>query len=66
MLLEELKDRLAEQYDEVELLELLEINSFQLVQKFSDVIENNYEYFKNKVDDDQPDFNYLEEEGTDE
>ena len=39
--LEELKDKLA-QLDEVTLLETLEITSFDLVNRFSDLIESNY------------------------
>lgn len=36
--LEELKERLANQVDEVDLLELLGINSFDLVERFDDKI----------------------------
>lgn len=39
----ELQERLANAYDEVDLLELLKINSFELVDKFEDKIEANYE-----------------------
>lgn len=41
--LEELKDKLATVYDEVLLLELLNINSFDIVQAFSDRIESRFE-----------------------
>ena len=39
----ELKEKLAENYDETLLLELLEINSSDLVERFLDRIENRYE-----------------------
>ncbi len=39
----ELKEKLAEQYDEISILELLEINSFDLVEAFSDKIEDKYD-----------------------
>lgn len=41
--LNELKEKLAENYDEVMLLELLEINSKDLVEKFLDRIENRFD-----------------------
>ena len=41
--LNELKERLAEFYDEVTLLEVLNVNSFDLVEAFSDRIEAKYE-----------------------
>lgn len=39
----ELKTRLAEYYDETTLLEILEINSFDLVEMFLDRIETRYD-----------------------
>lgn len=66
LLLAELKEKLAEQFDEYTLLDMLQVNSFQLVQKFSDVIENNYEYFVNKVEDNGLDYGFMEEETTEE
>jgi hypothetical protein len=36
--LEELKNRIANACDEVDILELLEINSFELVERFEDKI----------------------------
>lgn len=39
----ELAEKLASEFDEVSLLELLGINSFDLVDRFIDVIENKYE-----------------------
>ena len=51
LLLEEIKQRLAEQLDEVDLLEYLNVNSFELVERFSDKIEDNIEYFEGLVDD---------------
>ena len=49
--LEELKERLAEQVDEQTLLELLNINSFQLVEAFSDLIEDKYDELNNQMED---------------
>ena len=37
--------KLAEQYDEITLLEILNIDSFDLVEAFFDRIEEKYEYF---------------------
>lgn len=39
----ELKEKLAENYDETLLLELLEINSSDIVERFLDRIENRYD-----------------------
>ena len=41
--LEELKEKLSNYYDEISLLELLNINSDDLVERFSDRIYNNME-----------------------
>ena len=51
--LQELKDKLM-QLDEVTLMELLEITSEDLVNRFADYIENNYEYFSGEFDDSTP------------
>jgi hypothetical protein len=48
--LEELKAFLA-RIDEVTLLELLEVSSEQLVERFSDEIEDNYDKLKGILDD---------------
>jgi hypothetical protein len=47
--LEELKEYIANQIDEVEILELLKIDSTLLVEKFSDEIETNYDYIISKL-----------------
>lgn len=47
----ELKEKLAENYDETLLLELLEINSSDLVERFLDRIENRYEQLATEFDD---------------
>lgn len=39
----ELKNKLAETYDETTILEILEINSYDLVEMFLDRIENRYD-----------------------
>ena len=39
----ELGQRLAEASDEVSILEILNINSFDLVERFSDRVEKNYD-----------------------
>lgn len=41
--LQEIKNKLAEQYDEVSILEILNIDSFDLVEAFIDRIEDNYD-----------------------
>lgn len=41
--LTELREKIAETLDEVTILEILEINSFELVEAFSDKIEAKYE-----------------------
>lgn len=41
--LEELATKLAEVYDEISILEMLEINSFDLVERFKDKIEEKYD-----------------------
>lgn len=49
--LEELKEKIAEQTGEVDILELLNINSFDLVEMFSDRIEDNYDKLLKEYDD---------------
>jgi hypothetical protein len=49
--LEEVCELLATRFDEVTLLELLEINSFDLVDRFKDIIENDPEKFACLVED---------------
>lgn len=48
---EELKERIAENTDEVMILELLNINSFDLVEAFSDRVEEKYEKLIEEYDD---------------
>jgi hypothetical protein len=50
--LEELKTKLAERLDEITLLELLSINSYDIVERFEDFIENNYDRLMKEIDDD--------------
>jgi hypothetical protein len=50
MLLEELKSKLAQQLDEVTLLELLGVTSEELVEAFSDKIEENMTKYKGAID----------------
>ena len=47
----ELKELLATRFDEVTLLELLEIDSYKLVEAFADVIEERYEYLITEIED---------------
>jgi hypothetical protein len=49
--LEELKEKLAEQIDEITLLDILGITSYDLVQRFEDVIEDKFEKLEKEVDD---------------
>ena len=54
--LEELKERLAERLDEITLLELLNITSYDLVERFSDLVEDNYDKLQKEINDDyEPD-----------
>ena len=46
----ELKEKLAEQVDEISLLELLEINSYDIVDRFEDLIEANFNKLIKEVD----------------
>ena len=50
--LEELKERIAERMDEDSILEALNIDSYQLVEAFSDLIEENYDKLSNQLEDD--------------
>ena len=47
--LQEIKEKLAEEYDEITLLEVLNINSYDLVDAFFERIEERYEYFNKQV-----------------
>jgi hypothetical protein len=53
--LQEITKKLAEQYDEVTLLEILNIDSYDLVEAFFDRIEDKYEYFNNELTTDEDD-----------
>lgn len=47
--LEEIKDRLAKRFDEELLVELLNLTSYDLVNRFEDLIENRIDYFEQQV-----------------
>lgn len=47
---DELKEKLAEQLDEVTLLEVLGVNTFDIVEAFNDVIEEKYEKLIGEVE----------------
>ena len=47
--LQEILSKLADQYDEVTLLELLNITSYDLVEAFYDRVEERYEYFNREL-----------------
>ena len=51
--LQEITKKLAEQYDEITLLEILDIDSFDLVEAFFDRIEEKYEYFNTELSTDE-------------
>lgn len=50
--LEELKEKLANQVDEVTMVELLNITTEDLVERFTDIIENNYTKFASVIEED--------------
>lgn len=47
--LQEIKEKLADEYDEITLLEVLNINSYDLVDAFFERIEERYEYFNKQL-----------------
>jgi hypothetical protein len=47
--LQEIKLKLAEEYDEITLLEVLNINSYDLVDAFFERIEERYEHFNKEL-----------------
>lgn len=49
--LEELKERLIKQFDEIGILEALEINSEDLVNAFSDRIEDRYDWLVSELEE---------------
>lgn len=51
--LEELCEKIAQRTDEVDILELLNINSYDLVEVFKDRIEEKYEDLNKEYDDEQ-------------
>ena len=50
--IEEIKERIAETLDEISVLELLNINSTELVERFEDKIEQRADYIENELFDD--------------
>ena len=53
LLLNEVKERLAAQIDEVTLLELLNISAEDIVERFEDFIEDNFEKCCKAVEDEE-------------
>ena len=51
MTLEELKEKLASQFDEVTLIEMLNASAEDIVEAFEDRIISRYTYFSNQVED---------------
>lgn len=51
--LEELKEKLASRLDEITILELLEINSYDLVERFSDLVEDNYDKLIDEIGEEE-------------
>lgn len=47
--LQEIKEKLAEEYDEITLLELLNLTSYDLVDAFFERIEERYDYFNKEL-----------------
>ena len=48
--LEELKEKLAEQIDEITLLDMLGITSYDLVERFEDIIEDKFDKLEREID----------------
>ena len=53
--LTDLQNRLASTCDEISLLEILEINSFDLVERFADRIEEKYDLLVTDFEEDEID-----------
>lgn len=51
--LQEVKERLC-QYDELTLLEILDVSSEELVDRFEDIVEAQYETLVEELGDDEP------------
>ena len=51
--LQEVKERLC-QYDELTLLEILDVSSEELVDRFEDIVEAQYDTLVEELDDDEP------------
>lgn len=51
--LNELKEKLADNYDEISILELLEINSYDLVERFTDKIEDKFDQLEEEFLDEE-------------
>jgi len=49
--LQELKEKMTENLSEIDVLELLEISTEDLVERFSDKIEDKYEQILNQLED---------------
>lgn len=49
--IEELKEKIKMQFDEVQLLDSLNITMDELVETFSDLIESKYDYFLKELND---------------
>jgi hypothetical protein len=49
--LQELKDKMTENLSEIDVMELLEISTEDLVERFSDKIEDKYEQILNQLED---------------
>lgn len=53
LMLHELKERLASNYDECSLIDLLGINSYQIVEAFSDLIEDRMDELVSLFDEEE-------------
>ena len=60
--LQELKDRISHECDEVTILELLEIDGEMIVERFEDVIETRYEQLVEEFTNPVPDTQGTEDE----
>jgi hypothetical protein len=55
MTFDEVQDYLYDNFDEIMIMELLEINSYDLVSRFEDKLEENFDKILREIDEDKLD-----------